>query len=408
MPENKINIYNNYNKLTKNLDSFNNKIFINRFFNPIYTSYFFSVFNNNNNKINDKLSIKFYGSEENALNYNSFNNLYTNKYNQFNYSKTLLLLSKFYNTNIKSNINNKEIVNLRIKESNGLSNINELSKLSYIKNLITFNSSFLHYNKFIGFNNNSNNNKLIDNIYDILYYTFRSMSSLISKPIITIKNDKITIHLFYYLIAPFALKKIKPKYLNSFKKIIDPEFNKTVKYINKNIKKKNKLNKINRKLNSNKNNMITINNNSYNNIKFNPLLNNVKADIYNKINFINKLNRFTKVISSNKKDTIEQNINLFNFLLNTMSPYYLQSKYVFKKRIKSNIIFNPFKLFYLVNKINNIIDNNNTINNNSVVNNITEDFQKGMEQIFLNKINNLFLLTKENFYITGKKRRIDF
>lgn len=440
--ENKIFMKNNYNNITKNLDSFNNQIFINRFFNPIYTSYFFSVNNNknilrkeNNNNTNndsDKLSLKFYSNvnNNNILNYNSFNYLYTNKYNQFNYNKTLLLLSKFYFSNY-NNVNfsdslvvseqkiiNNNTNNISIKEMNGISK--ELSKLNYVKNLITFNSSFLHYNKFIGFNFNSNNNKLIDNIYDILYYTFRSMSSLISKPIITIKNDKITIHLFYYLVAPFALKKIKPKYLNSFKKIIDPEFNKTVKYIkvSNKLKKKNKLLKIKNKLNTLKINQINQDNLSNVNIKFNPLLNNVKGDIYNKLNFINKLNRFNNNTNNNNSSSYNKGntINLFNFLLKTMSPYYLQSKYVFKKRIKSNIIFNPFKLFYFLNKINNIIDSNNTIKNNYILNNNLNNSNNNNNnnssfdglQIFLNKINNLFLLTKENFYITGKKRRIDF
>jgi hypothetical protein len=100
--------------------------------------------------------------------------------------------------------------------------------------------SFINYNKIIGFNFNSTAlprlwqavhpplaaespsdcNRYIKNIYKLLFYLFKSMYCLISKPVLRYTNDKVTIQLFYYLNIPkkkiFRLFSIS--YIKSIKK----------------------------------------------------------------------------------------------------------------------------------------------------------------------------------------------
>jgi hypothetical protein len=106
--------------------------------------------------------------------------------------------------------------------------------------------TFIHYNKFIGYkfnstfyssnisekekekeiisisrttNYNSDTERITD-IYKLLFYFFKSMYCLISKPVLKYTNDKVTIQLFYYLNIP--KKKIfrffSILYINSIKK----------------------------------------------------------------------------------------------------------------------------------------------------------------------------------------------
>ena len=74
---------------------------------------------------------------------------------------------------------------------------------------------FMVFNRFIAFNFNHNRNKLITDIYDILFFAFKSMSCLISKPVFSFKTDKIIIHLFYFLVSPVFLKSHRR--VNQFK-----------------------------------------------------------------------------------------------------------------------------------------------------------------------------------------------
>jgi len=67
---------------------------------------------------------------------------------------------------------------------------------------------------------NTRGNIYIKDIYKLLFYLFKSMYCLISKPVLNYTNDKITIQLFYYLNIPkkkvFRLFSIS--YINSIKK----------------------------------------------------------------------------------------------------------------------------------------------------------------------------------------------
>ena len=57
-------------------------------------------------------------------------------------------------------------------------------------------------NSTLPLNLKKNNSFLIKNTYKLLYYFFKSMYSLISKPVIKYTNNKIIIQLFYFLNIP--------------------------------------------------------------------------------------------------------------------------------------------------------------------------------------------------------------
>jgi hypothetical protein len=122
----------------------------------------------------------------------------------------------------------------------------------YLKSMSIFNrifkGSFVFFNKFVGFNfNHANNfNKFRENIYKFLFFSFKKMFSLISKPVFVITPDKVVIHLFYFILIPTLLKN---------------------KIIKKKNKKKNKMVKVTKKIF----NCVAINNNSKNNNNPGPI-----------------------------------------------------------------------------------------------------------------------------------------
>jgi hypothetical protein len=104
-----------------------------------------------------------------------------------------------------TNHNNSEIGN------NNNSNTPIINK--YLKAMSKYNMKnkgiSIYYSKIIGYKFNSNTNKLIKNIYNLLAYSFKSMYCLISKPVFVITSNKIIIQLFYYLFIPNILKAKK-------------------------------------------------------------------------------------------------------------------------------------------------------------------------------------------------------
>lgn len=114
--------------------------------------------------------------------------------NQIN--KNLITRINKINTNLKNNINLP--TNIIGKPALNEKNINYL-------NLITMFNPEIGKVKNTVFNFNLINNKLLKNVYTILDYSFKSMSSLISKPYFYIYQDKIIIHLFFY-------NKVLPKF----------------------------------------------------------------------------------------------------------------------------------------------------------------------------------------------------
>jgi hypothetical protein len=97
------------------------------------------------------------------------------------------------------------------------------TKLSLNKNKGRKFGSFINYNKIIGYKFNSTFYQAypaLADTYKLLFYLFKSMYCLISKPVLKYTNDKVTIQLFYYLNIPkkkiFRLFSIS--YINSIKK----------------------------------------------------------------------------------------------------------------------------------------------------------------------------------------------
>lgn len=102
--------------------------------------------------------------------------------------------------------NNKSV--LKGKNLSNSPIINEYLKAISKFNIINKNIS-INYSNIIGFNFNSENNKLFKDIYNLLVYSFKSMLCLISKPVFVITPNKIIIQLFYYLFIPNIFKSYK-------------------------------------------------------------------------------------------------------------------------------------------------------------------------------------------------------
>ena len=94
----------------------------------------------------------------------------------------------------KKNINKKNINNKKINKN---ININKPIVSQYIKSLTLYNKinngTIINYNKFIGYKFNSNNYFLVKNIYKFLFYSFKGMFCLISRPVFIFKEDKVCI-----------------------------------------------------------------------------------------------------------------------------------------------------------------------------------------------------------------------
>jgi hypothetical protein len=206
-----------------------------------------------NQKVLDLLrNTSLFSLDTNKLNYNQFNSnlelneklnsskiyISSNRNEEVNYKN--LLLNKIFNSINKSNeikiehtinsiIKNKEFDyntetismnsnpislvynNNSVLEGNSISNTPIINK--YLKAISNYNMKnkgiSIYYSNIIGYNFNSENSKLIKNIYNLLVYSFKSMYCLISKPVFVITSNKIIIQLFYYLFIPNILKSKK-------------------------------------------------------------------------------------------------------------------------------------------------------------------------------------------------------
>jgi hypothetical protein len=122
-------------------------------------------------------------------------------------NKNLITRINNINTNLKSNLN----IPLNIIGKAALNKRN----INYFNLISTFNPEVAKVKNTL-FNFNLTNNKLLKNVYTILEYSFKSMSSLISKPYFYINQDKIIIQLFFYKTVLPKFKLIRQK-LNSNK-----------------------------------------------------------------------------------------------------------------------------------------------------------------------------------------------
>jgi hypothetical protein len=114
----------------------------------------------------------------------------------------------------------KNNLNINITQDN---NFNKLNLIKYLEGIIIYNKNYINNNsinyvKYIDYKHiNTNYLSIISkNLYDLLFNSFLSMNSLISKPFFEITNDKVIIHLFFYL---FLNKNKKLNINNSFTKL---------------------------------------------------------------------------------------------------------------------------------------------------------------------------------------------
>lgn len=129
-----------------------------------------------------------------------------------NKSHLNLLKKNLYNLNLSQTNNlknsNNELIKIKLIESN----LNYMNEQQYIKLISPFNSKLASFtNHFYTFTDKPYKqiNKNLNNLYIICKSTFLNMSSIISKPIVSINPNLLKITLFYYW------KPLRKKYYNS-------------------------------------------------------------------------------------------------------------------------------------------------------------------------------------------------
>lgn len=356
-----INLYLEINTLINKKKLNINKYKLNNLFNPLYINNIInkkSLFNklnllnlkqNNYDLLNNKKLNFSAGSAGSELT----NNIYKN--NEILIRNTRKSILNYLTTGSDLNNNYSSPVEVKYYPSLFFNKNNKYSPIinQYLKEMSKFNmyrkGIFISYNKFIGFNFNYTN-KLIKNIYIILYSSFKSMYCLISKPVFTITPDKISIQLFYYLFVPNLLKLKKINlYKNSGKKYI-----KLIRNI-KDLKYKHKIFKLEiskyRRFKKSKINLLNLSNNALTKV------------------FSNKLEILCKILSNLFKKPVELNLIRLHY------PY-------FDSNILVNllgIMINKVKLRIIIRKLfaNTVIKNLSNVNLNRN-NNIIPAFLSGI------------------------------
>jgi Mitochondrial ribosomal protein (VAR1) len=169
---------------------------------------------NSNNNITNSLLLNKSSLTNNSLITKSSNDkiLINIKKNLINKNNIMIPRNK---ENLNNQINNNLINILNNIDTNLVNNINlplniigkpaiNESNINYLSLITKFNPEVAKVKNTL-FNFNLTNNKILKNVYTILEYSFKSMSSLISKPYLYINQDKIIIHLFFY-------KKVLPNF----------------------------------------------------------------------------------------------------------------------------------------------------------------------------------------------------
>ena len=151
----------------------------------------------------------------------------SNKKTNENIQTIIQLSDNIINTNqYQLNLLNKNQINLNFSKPNNLkfsntellktnlkySNLNYMNEQQYIKLISPFNSKLTSFNNHIyTFTNKPYKqiNKNLNNLYIICKSVFLNMSSIISKPIVSINPNLLKITLFYYW------KPLRKKYYNS-------------------------------------------------------------------------------------------------------------------------------------------------------------------------------------------------
>jgi hypothetical protein len=193
----------------------------------------------NENKIKIDETIKSI-SNNTTNNYNLFNNN-----NEINSLQDKGIFIKKFDPEIDAISINSNPVDLLYFNNN----INKPVLNDYLKSMSTYNiirkGTIMNFSNIIAYSFNKLRRKFrpeAQNIYKLLYSSFKSMHSLISKPVFIIKSDKIIIKLFYFLLIPrFLRDKKKNKFTIILQKIKKKIFNKNSINKNKFIPKKFKV-----------------------------------------------------------------------------------------------------------------------------------------------------------------------
>ena len=179
-------------------------------------------------------------------------NLSSFKTNNNGYNKLILSIKKNNLNNLtvsgaaqvpQMEVNNLETVQQKNETNSSVENgaisirINKYLKAINLLNSKT-NGKLINYSSLNSYNFNKANNKLnlvnLKNIYTLLEYSFISMSSLISKPVLEITPEKVVIHLYFFV---FNTKSLSSN-LSSYSSDNSKDSNSFL------IKNSNKLNKI--------------------------------------------------------------------------------------------------------------------------------------------------------------------
>jgi hypothetical protein len=263
------------------------------------------------------------------------NNILSNNNKNLN-NKFNLMIPR--NNNIINNINNNNLIT-RITNTELTNNINlplniignsELKKnknINYLNLITTFNPEVAKVKNTV-FNFNLINNKILTNVYTILEYSFKSMSSLISKPYLYINQDKIIIHLFFY-------NKVMPKFKLYRKKLY------------KNSLTRNKFSKITNKI-STTTNKWNINTNKWN---ITAIKNNQKLPFLslNKNKLENLCALLSKIFNKSVELELTQLHRVYhepNILVNALGSIVnkIKLRRILKKLFKAIVIKNPTRL----------------------------------------------------------------
>jgi len=312
------------NKITKKIETFSNR-------------------NNSLILINELQRLK----KEELLppNYNMFN-LNTESKSLENLTQKIEISSNLENKYIEIELQNKNLevkfpLNLLSKNSDNV----KFNYRDYLELITKFNSDFIS-SKNISYNFNKLNNKLLKNIYTILYTYFLNIKCSISKPRLYFTNDLIIIKLFYF--PEFKIKS----YLESSTKIIYRRLIKLYKLYNfKNsiklrLRKKNSINKFRSKLESDR-------------VFFQKGFESLRKD-----NSLNYKSPFLSLKKENLEELCELLSNLLfkpvqleivrlhypfydpNILTNILDKLtdYIKLRYVYNKIFKIALIKNPTKL----------------------------------------------------------------
>ena len=242
----KFNYYNNFIK-DNNINNLNNKYLdklknISLYNIQIKLLTLSNLFKNYIKTNNKNLNLKIYNNYINQINFeiiDTYNNYMINKFfdnhkkikSKFKirgYQIITLINKKLINFNLNNNIDNiKGKIKNQVISKNNIKINKNYSIIKYNKNLpkslIMINQflksinrynnfvkgTIVYFNKFINYKFYYKKYFLIKNFYKLLFYTFKSMNSLISRPVLVYKPNKIIIRLFYFILLPTFLKKKK-------------------------------------------------------------------------------------------------------------------------------------------------------------------------------------------------------